>query len=197
MPDTTLDHTLYACSALNSLTMSAGQTHIREENPLSIVSLAIPNGGYAELDERLRQHFGSGLPGPGIANRMANDSGDSMVLLGLQIDQCFLVSNTVWPDPVAELTTHLGACAYLTDQSDSWATVIIEGPRCRLALERISPLDHSAEAFPTTSVARTVMEHISVIIEHPAHEQFRLYTPRSSAQSFAHALCTSLRNVSE
>jgi sarcosine oxidase subunit gamma len=172
--------------------MQEGETHIHEENPISIVSLGVPRNGLAPLDQQLQQLYGVGFPRPGKVNRQ----GDSIALLGLQTDQCFLVSATPWPDPVLELNPLLADYAYLSDQSDSWASVIIEGPLCRSALERMSTLDVSAEYFTTSSVARTAMDHLSVIIEQPAMHRFRLFTPRSSAQDFAHALCTSLTNVS-
>lgn len=194
MPETTLN----AITALNGLSINQGGTRLVESPPLSIVSLATPQGGKQRLDKQLHLQFGAGLPATGKISRQGNAvEGDEFALLGLQPDQCLLVSNKQWPDPVAHVESLLDDCAYITDQSDSWAILSIKGPLCRSALERVCSIDLASGAFDESSVARTAMEHLSVIIEQTGTDEFRLYSPRSSAQSFAEMLGTSLKHVAD
>lgn len=87
----------------------------------------------------------------------------------------------------------LNSTAYLTNQSDSWAVLDINGELTLPALERLCMLD--MDAVDTGSVARTVMEQLAIIIERTDTERVRLFSPRSSAGSFLHAVTTSLENV--
>lgn len=187
MPESTLE----AHSALNELSITRGDTRIWECPPMSIVSISTPLGGKQYLDDQLNLAFGIRLPATGKVSR----KGDTLALLGLQSDQCFLIGNEQWPDPVAHVALLLDNCAYLTDQSDSWAALSIKGPLSRSALERVCPIDIAVGVFDISCVARTAMEHLSVIIEQPEPDTFRLYSPRSSAQNFAEIICTSLDHV--
>jgi sarcosine oxidase subunit gamma len=71
----------------------------------------------------------------------------------------------------------------------------VSGPKSRIALERICPLDLHPSTFPQGRVARTLMEHLGVIILHEGPDTYLLLSARSSAGSFLHAVETSVRNV--
>ena len=117
--------------------------------------------------------------------------------MGLQADQCLIsIDSDLLADhqAFAHLKTALAETAYITDQSDSLAVLDLQGSLAQPALERICMLDLSL--FDSSTVARTVMEHLSVVIEIPSSQHARLYSPRSSAKSFLHAIQTSLSNVS-
>ncbi|MBX2880694.1 MAG: hypothetical protein KTR32_12205 [Granulosicoccus sp.] len=182
---------LHALSPLKGLNVTEGATSITEENSSSIVSIAFTEENKQELNKQLNSQFDLEIPVPGKVSRQGN----MLALLGLQGDMCFLVSSEHWLDPVSYVSSRLGQCAYYTDQSDSWAIVSIKGALCLPALQRLCPVDISPESFSSSSVARTLMEHLSVIIEQPANNHFRLYSARSSANDFAHALCTALQSV--
>lgn len=93
-----------------------------------------------------------------------------------------------------ETAAALAPGAAVTDQSDAWVAVDLDGALSRAALERICPIDLAPAAFGADAVARTVMAHLGVIIRRRG-PGFRLYSARSSARDFAHAIETSLRNV--
>lgn len=84
---------------------------------------------------------------------------------------------------------------FLNDQSDSWMMLRMSGTRCRQALERICPLDLHPDMFELDDVARTVMEHLSVVILRESEDGFLLLSPRSSARSFVHEIEVSVTNV--
>jgi sarcosine oxidase subunit gamma len=110
-------------------------------------------------------------------------------------DQFFLLFSAPDCDPSISIRQSIGGAGYIVDQSDSWAMVRLTGPNCRAALERICSLDLDPGVFPPGRVARTVMEHLSVIILCETDTKYTLLSPRSSAGSFMHALDTSARNV--
>lgn len=84
---------------------------------------------------------------------------------------------------------------YLTEQSDAWAVLDLRGTLALPALERVCSLDLDADRFSRELVARTRMEHLSVIIHRLPTNGFRLYSARSTAGDFWHMLQTSLFNV--
>jgi len=88
------------------------------------------------------------------------------------------------------LAQELATTAAVTDQSDSWVVLEVSGERSHDVLERICPIDLHDSQFPDGAVARTMMEHLSVIVVRSSN-RFVLLSPRSSADSFRHALTQS------
>lgn len=187
------DLTLTPHSPLAGYTNRIGDITISEIADLDIVSLALSANAKASLNKVLEEKTGLSFPDAGTTQR----DGDNIALLGLGADQCFMVTHAHHQDPVTAAAAITGATAYLTDQSDSWVVVSIEGASALLALERICPVDLSDAVFTENSVVRTSMEHLSVIVERPQPAQYRLYSPRSSAHSFLHALVVSAENVTQ
>lgn len=120
-------------------------------------------------------------PEPGYSN----DASGSRIIR-LAIDQAFILGTF---DPVFH------GNAVTTDQSDSWAALRLRGPLARAALERICMIDLHPAAFGQDRVARTLMEHLNVIIICTNIDDYLLLSARSSAVSFLHAVETSLTNA--
>ena len=76
-----------------------------------------------------------------------------------------------------------------------WVMLEISGPKSREALARLCTLDLHADTFAEGEVARTMMEHLGVIILRNAPDSFILLSARSSAKSFLHAVETSIDNI--
>ena len=85
---------------------------------------------------------------------------------------------------------------YYSNQSDSWSITTISGDNAINALERICPLDLSIDSFKLNDAHRTSMEHIGVIILRINKNEFLLFSPRSSSNSFFHTLINSAENIS-
>ncbi len=186
---------LTARTPLDGYAGTFGGVTLVEAAGLSLVSAAVPNGGGDAFAAALAEGFGASRPSTG-----ESVPGDRLGarILGMQPDQMFILFEAPDPDRAAEaVSSALGPAAYVTDQSDSWAMLRIEGRGVRAALERICMLDLDDAAFPQGRVARTVMEHLAVIILRDGADSFLLMTPRSSARSFLHAVELSLANVSE
>lgn len=190
---------LYATSPLGDYSHAFGDTRVWETSAQAAITIAMPLGGRDALDEQLQSLCRLSYPKAGACLR--SDSNNcfetTVTLLGLQEDQCLLV---IEPEQqsVIEVVDHvqlaLKTTAYLTEQSDTMAVLNIEGTLATPALERLCMLDLSL--FDENKVARTSMEHLSVIIEKPGAAHFRLYAPRSSAQNFLHIITTALSSVS-
>ncbi len=189
------DVALEARLPLGGYAETFGSVSLAEVTGLALVSAAVPNGGDAAFEVALAGGFGAARPATG-----GSTAGDryGARILGMQPDQLFILFEPPDPDRAAETVSDaLGPAAYVTDQSDGWAMLRIAGPGVRAALERLCMLDLDAAAFPEGRVARTVMEHLSVVILRDGPDSFLLLTPRSSARSFLHAVEVSIANTAE
>ena len=187
------EYTLNAQSAFSTQPASYGGINLSAAQPPAIVSIATPNAGDAALAAALQSAYGIELPAVG---RAAVASRDSATFLRHAQDQMFVLFNDpATGKPTDTVRDALGETAYLTDQSDSWAALRIEGAQSRSALERICPLDLDAGTFTPGTVARTAMEHLGVIMLCEAADKYLLLSARSSADNFLHAVETSVRNV--
>ncbi len=186
---------LTARTPLGGYEKSFGAVTLAEVSGLSLVSAAVPQGGDAAFAAALAAGLGAARPAPGDS---AAGERYGARLLGMQPDQLLILFAAPDPDRAAGTVAEaLGPDAYVTDQSDSWAMLRIAGAGARAALERICMLDLDDAAFPEGRVARTVMEHLAVIILRDGPDSFLLMSPRSSARSFLHAVELSIENAAE
>ena len=158
---------------------------ISEVTDLALASLATRRGQEAELRARARARFCLEPPTPGHSA-----SGDGTTFLWTGHEQWFVEAPESAPGALeALLREAFGESAAVTDQSDAWANLRLEGPAIRAVLEKLCPLDLHPSAFPPGTTARTTMEHLSAIITlRDDRGTFSILTPRSSAGSFLHHL---------
>ncbi|MEM9813638.1 MAG: hypothetical protein AAF913_13310, partial [Pseudomonadota bacterium] len=97
--------------------------------------------------------------------------------------------STEWEGEVAAALDGKG---YVTDQTHAWAILEVRGPGIQAAFERLVPLDLDPEMFPPGAAARTALEHMAAIVLRREAERFLLLSASSSAQSFLHAVTTTL-----
>jgi len=186
------DLTLTAKSPLSGFTKHQESVSVSEMTGKALVSVAIPNGGEKKLATAITKCWKTDLPQTGMST-LSSDG--SVRLLGMQIDQLFVVFDFDGDDAVAHVADRLGTAGYFTNQSDSWVMVAVSGPESRTALARICSLDLDQNVFVKGAVARTVMEHLGVIIFHSEPDKFIILSARSSAQSLLHAINTSVTNI--
>lgn len=166
---------------------------VLEELPdLAIVSIATPLDGEQALTDAVNDGFGTTMPKVG-GSSLSHDGRTRF--LGMAPDQIFAVFTHDRPDAREVVDETLAGTAYITDQTDVWVALHIEGPGARAALERICPIDLHPDAFAEGAAARTVMEHLGTIVVRDGMDSFLLLSARSSADSFLHAVETSIRNV--
>jgi len=172
------EFSLTARSALDGFKLEAEGARLAELTGYALVSIA---GQPEGLRSVLIEKWGLELPSPG---RATFNAARQMTLMSVARDQWFLRL----PEEAAALDD-LDVVA-LTDQSDSWVQIELAGPAARDTLERLLPIDVHPAAFPEVAVARSLIEHLGVIVlRQPSDEDsFLLLSPRSSAKSFLHAL---------
>lgn len=163
-----------------------------EVTGLSLVSMAVPKYGEKTLANSVKKNLKAKLPKIG---QTSHTKTGNTCIYGLQSDQYFVQLEYDGNEAAKHLAGIIGDHAYYSDQSDSWVMLRLSGEGCQTALERICSLNLAADKFPVGSVARTSMEHLAVIIVAEEKNQYLLLSPRSSANSFLHAIETSIHNV--
>ena len=186
------DFTLTARSPLDGLKTDYDGVAIAEVCDRAIVSFATPIGGEAQFSEAIANAFASQIPTVGQSTTSKHRNAR---FLGMARQQIFVVFDDPGKGPVEAIAAEIGDTAYLVDQSDSWVIVSISGTKTQAVLERICPIDLHQNAFADGQVARTLMDHLAVVVVREGPDAFLLMSPRSSARSFLHVLETSSDNI--
>lgn len=186
------DFTLTSAPPLAGYDQGFGNVMLKAPADLALVSIALPLGAENAAEKAVKAAYGVALPGMGKSVRAA----DGARLIRMTPDQAFVLFTRATPDAERVVADKLGGHVYTTDQTDVWVGLEISGPSSRAALERICPLDLHPDAFAMDDAQRTVMEHLGVLILRTGPDTFLLLSASSSANSFLHALETSIRNVS-
>jgi len=181
---------LEAKPCLGGLDRRIGDNRIVECADLALVSVARPLGDKGALEAALRAGFSLALPEPG-----RSVATDETRAVWMAEDQTMLILGNGDADAEARVQSALKDAGYTTDQTGGWVILEVSGPDTLSALERICPIDLDASSFPDDAAARTLMEHLSVLLIHLGPERFWLTGASSSAASLAHALDISYRNV--
>lgn len=85
--------------------------------------------------------------------------------------------------------------AALTDQSDAWAAVQVEGRGAEEVLARVVPVDLRAVVFKKNHVAKTMLGHLSVTIVRTGAHAFEIIVMRSMAKTLVHDLDVAMRSL--
>jgi len=153
-----------------------------------LVSLACVFGKEKEFATSFETAFGKALPNP---NEMVEIKGGFAMWSGQGQYMLLLSSENIQAD--ADIAATLKGTAYVTLQSDGWASLDIKGGQALNVLERFIPLD--LRRAPITFAARTSAHHIAVIVLKFSETEIQLLTPRSSAQSFLEGLVNTADNA--
>lgn len=183
---------LIPASPLGGYDRTFGATRLAEVADLATVAAAIPQGGEAEAEEAFRVSYFCRLPASG--RYTISDDGATSILRNAP-DQVMLMFRHLTPDALAVVRAALGETLWLTDLSDTFCALDLDGPGARAALERICPLDLDPSVFREDHAARTLMEHMPATILRTGDNAFRLLAARSTARDFLHAAEEALGTV--
>ena len=186
------EFTLTSAPPLAGYNQPFGDITLKAPADLALVSVALPLGTETAAKKAIKAAYGADLPEPG-KSVVAKDGAR---LVRLSPDQGFVIFTHPTPDAERVVAERIKGKAYTTDQTDVWTGLEISGTGSRRALERICPLDIHPDAFAEDDAARTVMEHLGVLIIRTEAEAYLLLSASSSAGSFLHAVETSIHNVS-
>lgn len=159
---------LLATLPLDAAPLQAGGAVLRLHDPGPLAQIALFHTHSAPLTALLLP-LGLSFPDPGTVS----GAGD-LRLVWTGRDQAMLAGA---PPP-----TGLAAHAAVTDQSDGWVCLSLAGPGADAVLARLVPLDLRAAAFPPGRAARSLLNHMPLILWREA-DGFRLMTFRSMART--------------
>ncbi|WP_010142145.1 sarcosine oxidase subunit gamma [Oceanicola sp. S124] len=142
----------------------------------------MPGRDAAPLRQALKKHHGLVLPEPGQCSRFGEAE-----CLWFGRDQYLLIGEP--PSPL------LAGTATMTDQSDAWTSVLLEGPLARAVLARLTPLDLRDRALPEGASARSEIAHMQGALTRVTPDGYRLMVFRSMAETLLRALRETLETV--
>ncbi|HPQ97591.1 MAG: hypothetical protein KDI44_06525 [Thiothrix sp.] len=186
------EYRLQARSPLAGHEQRIGGLSLRELTGQALVLVSVAQQDRDALAQAMERAFGLSLPAVGQSS-LSTDG--RLRLLGLQPDRLGLLFEHEQARPERWVAGALGGHAGVVDQSDAWVMLELAGEPVHAVLARLCLLDLDPQAFPVGRVARTVMEHMAVMILRTGAQGFLLLSPRSSARSFLHALETSAHNA--
>lgn len=174
-PDLTLT-AVPPCAGL--LPVRIGRVTLTEVDPGHLTALAPAKG----LDAALQSAHGLTMPGPGQAT--GSDSARA-----IWFGRAHILLMGPAPDPA--LADH----ASLTDISDGWAVVRLEGAGAADVLARLTPIDLRPHVFQPGHTARTELFHMQASITRLQADVFLIMVFRSMARSLVHDLKTAMEGV--
>lgn len=168
------------CAGL--LPLNIGTVTLSEEEAGAMTSLAPFRGRSKGLSVALKAAHGMGYPAPGRATGKAGAR-----VIWFSQGQALLMG----PEPGSSLGKH----AALSDQSDAWAVVRLEGKGCVDVLARLVPLDLRPTRFKRGHTARTDLAHMMASLTKTGENAFQIMVFRSMAGTLVHDLKTAMEGV--
>ncbi|TFL17330.1 sarcosine oxidase subunit gamma [Jannaschia formosa] len=120
------------------------------------------------------------LPGPGRSTQRGGG-----LLLWSGRNQALLVGPR--PDPIPQIA--------MTDQSDAWAVLRLEGPAARAVLARLTPLDLRDAGLGEGRVARSLLGHMPALFHRAGPDRYELFVFRSMTGTAVHEVERAMRGV--
>jgi len=161
---------------------TCGDTTLQAVEPRFITSIMAYDGQHKDLVQALKRAHGLDLPQPGHS---AGRAAARLVWTGR--GQYFLIGDTS-ADPAISQT------AALSDQSDGWAVMALQGRCAAAVLARVCPLDTRPAVFRRGHVARTEVQHMMAIVLKTA-KGFDILVMRSFAQTAWTSVSAALDSV--
>ncbi|SEA59005.1 sarcosine oxidase subunit gamma [Rubrimonas cliftonensis] len=127
--------------------------------------------------------FGAPLPPPG---RIA-DCGEWRVIWTGRESWFFETAAVAAGSARARLDV-LRPGARIVEVGDGYARFVMAGPAARERLQRLAPIDLHPSVFPPDAAARTVLEHIPVLLHAAGPDVIEALAPRSMAEDAARLL---------
>ncbi len=168
------------CAGL--LPVRVGPLSLTEDTPDHMTAIAPYLGQDKALSDALKAAHGMAAPGAGrmTGRRDARALwfGQRMILL-------------IGPAP----DVGLARFAALSDQSDGWAVLCLEGQGARDVLARLTPLDLRPEKFKRGHTARSDCAHMAASITRLGDEAFQIMVFRSMARTLVHEVKIAMGRV--
>lgn len=170
---------------LVGLSTSIGRSTLRAVAKKELLIISFPSWARQQLIEAIAP-----LPCPGGSV----DAGEGQSLLWTGVGE--LMSYTEG-DPVGEryLARQISKAGYVTDVSDGWIAMSLEGPDAEVLLDLITMPDLAEGSLDIGTITSTVLNHIRMLIWRQGQGRMILLSPASSANSLLHRLCDDLEQA--
>ncbi len=155
------------------LPVARGTVTLTEVEPEAITSVAALAG--ADM-EAFADRAGAAFPAPGEVSGDAFWSGRG---------QCMILGAA--PGDLAGMA--------VTDQSDAWGVLRLEGEGAADILARLCPVDLRPATMPPGRVARTLLSHMNCILVRRAPDAFDILVFRSMTPTAVHDLTVAMEAV--
>ena len=162
------------------LPVTAGTLTLSEVTPAAITSVAPAKGQEKAVSNALKKAFGAALPS---ANRATGKDGARAIWSGA--GQALLLG--IVPKPIRN--------AAMTDQSDAWAVIRLDGADAEAVLARLVPVDLRAVAFKRGHTVRTMLFHMACSVTRVGTNAFDIMVFRSMARTAVHELEVAMKSV--
>nr|WP_246175932.1 sarcosine oxidase subunit gamma [Roseovarius bejariae] len=164
------------------LPLEVGALRLSEVETGPITSVAAFKGQEAALCKVMQAAYGLDMPEP---NRV-NEAGEVRAIwFGPQMA---LLTGVVAEDG---LSTH----AALTDQSDAWAVVRLDGVGAADVLARLTPIDLRKDTLGPGKTARTEVQHMQASVTCLGKEIYQIMVFRAFAETLVHDLKCAMQAV--
>ncbi|WP_420860741.1 sarcosine oxidase subunit gamma [Algirhabdus cladophorae] len=95
--------------------------------------------------------------------------------------------------PAPQMAKH----AAISDQSDGWSIVSLQGAKCEDVLARLVPVDVRLSKFGIGQTARTLIQHMNGALTRTGTDQFELMVMRSMTQTLWHDVERAMQSVAQ
>ncbi|MEE9427076.1 MAG: sarcosine oxidase subunit gamma [Paracoccaceae bacterium] len=162
------------------LPLEIGSCKLVELQVPEITSIALGKGQQKAVSADLKKSYGLAFP---AANRVTQKNGVRCTWTGP--GQAFLVGTSA----------KILKGAALTDQSDGWVVMRLQGMDAEAVLARLIPLDLRALVFKNNHTARTLLNHVSVSISRNDEFTFELMVFRSMATTAISEISQAMKSI--
>ncbi|MDQ2089444.1 sarcosine oxidase subunit gamma [Marimonas arenosa] len=162
------------------LPRTIGTVTLTEISFEAITSVAPLTGQEDAVSGTLKAQMGAAFPKPG---RTTGKAHARAVWSGL--GQALVLGPALQPIPGAAMT----------DQTDAWACVALEGDGARDVLARLTPLDLRPSVFRQGHAARTELAHMSAVLMRTGESRYGIMAFRSMAKTLVHDVTEAMTSV--
>ncbi len=156
-----------------------GTLKLSDFAPVSIISIAPFQGQEAIVSKALKAAVGIEFPAP---NRSRTK--DEVRLIWSGLGQAFLLGARIDIKGAA-----------LTDQSDAWTCLALQGKGAADVLARLTPLDLRDSQFQIGHAARSLLGHMNALFVRSDADRFEIFVFRSMAQTAVHEMIRAMDSV--
>lgn len=165
-------------NALIGFSVGIGSSTLRVVPKKELLAISFPSWARQQLAAQLAP-----LPSPG----RSVEFGEGQYLLWLGVGQLMSYSKD---DPIGEtrMAQQIAPAGNVTELSDGWIALELEGPDALERLDLIAMPDLAEGSFDVGEITSTVINHLRVLIWRQSPTRLVLLSPASSARSLVHRL---------